>query len=59
MNEIIEKISTIVKKIKPNIIIYLLKKMFIQITKNFEASYSSTKSFRNPFIKNLYDGNFK
>ena len=55
MNEIIEKISTIVKKIKPNIIYLPFKEdVHTDHKKIFEASYSSTKSFRNPFIKKIY-----
>ena len=55
MSEIIEKISKIIKKIKPSII-YLpfMGDVHSDHKKIFEASYSCTKSFRNPFIKKIY-----
>ncbi len=55
MAEIIEKISKIVNKIKPNII-YLPFRDDIHTDhkKIFEASYSCTKSFRHSFIKKIY-----
>ena len=55
MNEIVEKISKILKKIRPNII-YLPFKSDVHSDHKiiFEASYSCTKSFRSPYIKKIY-----
>lgn len=55
MNEIIEKISKVINKVKPNII-YLpfMQDVHTDHKKIFEASYSCTKSFRYPFIKKIY-----
>ncbi len=55
MSELIGKISTIVKQIKPNII-YLPFKGDIHSDHRliFLASYSCTKSFRYPFVKKIY-----
>jgi len=55
MSYLIEKISNIINKIKPNII-YLPFKGDIHSDhrKIFEAAYSCTKSFRYPFIKKIY-----
>ena len=55
INEIIEKISKIINKIKPNIIYLPFKEdVHTDHKKIFEASYSCTKSFRSPFIKKIY-----
>ena len=55
MNEIIKKISKVINKVKPNIIYLPFKEdVHTDHKKVFEASYSSTKSFRNPFIKKIY-----
>lgn len=55
MAEIIEKISKIINKIKPNIIYLPFKEdIHTDHKKIFEASYSCTKSFRRSFIKKIY-----
>lgn len=55
MAEIIDKISKVIKKIRPNIIYLPFKDdVHTDHKKIFEASYSSTKSFRYPFIKKIY-----
>ena len=55
MNEIIEKISKVINKIKPNIIYLPFKEdVHTDHKKVFEASYSCTKSFRYAFIKKIY-----
>ena len=55
MNEIIEKISKVINKVKPNIIYLPFKEdVHTDHKKVFEASYSCTKSFRYPFIKKIY-----
>jgi LmbE family N-acetylglucosaminyl deacetylase len=55
MNEIIEKISKVINKIKPNIIYLPFKEdVHTDHKKIFEASYSCTKSFRYKFIKKIY-----
>ena len=52
ISKIIEKISKIFNKIKPNIIYLPFKEdIHTDHKKIFEASYSCTKSFRYPFIK--------
>ena len=55
MNEIIEKISKVIKKVRPNII-YLPFRQDVHSDhrKIFDASYSCTKSFRYDFIKKIY-----
>lgn len=55
INEIINKISSIINEVKPNII-YLPFKSDVHSDhrKIFEACYSCTKSFRYPFIKKIY-----
>lgn len=55
ISEIIQKISNIIKKIKPNII-YLpfSEDPHSDHKRIFEASYSCTKSFRYPFIEKIY-----
>ena len=55
LNDLIDKISLVIDKIKPNII-YLPFKDDVHTDHKiiFEASYSCTKSFRNPFIKKIY-----
>jgi N-acetylglucosamine malate deacetylase 1 len=55
INELINKISKIIKKIKPNII-YLPFKGDVHSDHRiiFLACYSCTKSFRYPFIKKIY-----
>ena len=55
MVEIIEKISKVINKVKPNIIYLPFKEdVHTDHKKIFEASYSCTKSFRYPFIKKIY-----
>ncbi|WP_440681199.1 PIG-L deacetylase family protein [Candidatus Pelagibacter sp. HIMB1623] len=55
ISEIIEKISKVINKIKPNIIYLPFKEdVHTDHKKIFEASYSCTKSFRYPFIKKIY-----
>ena len=55
MIEIIEKISKVINKVKPNIIYLPFKEdVHTDHKKIFEASYSCTKSFRYPFIKKIY-----
>ena len=55
MIEIIEKISKVISKVKPNIIYLPFKEdVHTDHKKIFEASYSCTKSFRYPFIKKIY-----
>ena len=55
MNEIIEMISKLIKKIQPNIIYLPFKDdVHTDHKKIFEASYSCTKSFRYPYIKKIY-----
>ena len=55
MSELIEKISKLINKIKPNIIYLPFKDdVHTDHKKIFEASYSCTKSFRYPFIKKIY-----
>jgi LmbE family N-acetylglucosaminyl deacetylase len=55
MSELIARISSVVKKVKPNII-YLPFKNDIHSDHKyiFDAAYSCTKSFRYPFIKKIY-----
>lgn len=52
MSELIEKVSNVIKSVKPNII-YLPFKSDVHSDhrKVFEAAYSCTKIFRYPFIK--------
>ena len=55
MTEIIQKISKIINKVRPNIIYLPFKEdVHTDHKKIFEASYSCTKSFRYPFIKKIY-----
>lgn len=55
MTEIIDKISKVIKAIKPNIIYLPFKEdVHTDHKKIFEGSYSCTKSFRYPFIKKIY-----
>jgi len=55
MTEIIEKISKVINKIKPDIIYLPFKEdVHTDHKKIFEASYSCTKPFRYPFIKKIY-----
>ena len=55
MAELIEKISKVVNKVRPNIIYLPFKEdAHSDHKKIFEASYSCTKSFRYPFIKKIY-----
>ncbi|WP_375724883.1 PIG-L family deacetylase [Arcobacter sp. KX21116] len=55
MSELINKISKIINKIKPNIIYLPFKEdVHSDHRKIFAASYSCTKSFRYPFIKKIY-----
>jgi len=55
MSELITKISSVVNKVKPNII-YLPFKGDVHSDHKyiFDAAYSCTKSFRYPFIKKIY-----
>ena len=55
MSELISKISDVINLIKPTVI-YLPFKSDVHSDhrKIFEASYSCTKSFRYPFITNIY-----
>lgn len=55
MSKLIEKISNIINKIKPNIIYLPFKgDVHSDHRKIFEASYSCTKAFRYPFVKKIY-----
>ena len=55
MSEIIEKISKVINKVRPNIIYLPFQEdVHTDHKKIFEASYSCTKSFRYPFIKKIY-----
>ncbi len=55
MVELVEKISKVINKVKPNIIYLPFKEdIHTDHKKIFEASYSCTKSFRFPFIKKIY-----
>ena len=55
MSKLIEKISKVINKVKPNIIYLPFKgDVHSDHRKIFEASYSCTKSFRYPFIKKIY-----
>ena len=55
ISEIIEKISKVINKVKPDIIYLPFKEdVHTDHKKVFEASYSCTKSFRYPFIKKIY-----
>ena len=55
INEIIKEISKVINKLRPNIIYLPFKEdIHTDHRKVFEASYSSTKSFRYPFIKKIY-----
>ena len=55
MSEIIEKISKVINKVRPNIIYLPFKEdVHTDHKKIFEASYSCTKTFRYPFIKKIY-----
>jgi len=55
MSEIINRISDIINKVKPNIIYIPFKNdVHSDHRKIFEATYSCTKSFRYPFIKKIY-----
>ncbi len=55
MTEIIQKISKIINRIKPNIIYLPFKEdIHTDHKKIFEAAYSCTKSFRYSFIKKIY-----
>jgi len=55
MSDLIGKIATIIKEVKPNII-YLPFKTDVHSDHRsiFNAAYSCTKSFRYPFIKKIY-----
>ena len=55
MSELITKISSVVNKVKPNII-YLPFKGDVHSDHKyiFDAAYSCTKSFRYPFVKKIY-----
>lgn len=55
MAEIIEKISKVINRVRPNIIYLPFKEdIHSDHKKIFEASYSCTKSFRYPFLKKIY-----
>ena len=55
MNELVAKISSVIDRIKPNII-YLPFKGDVHSDHKyiFDAAYSCTKVFRYPFIKKIY-----
>jgi N-acetylglucosamine malate deacetylase 1 len=55
MSELVKKISSIINKLKPNII-YLPFKGDVHSDHKyiFDAAYSCTKTFRYPFIKKIY-----
>ena len=55
MSDLISKISSIINKVKPNII-YLPFKSDVHSDHKyiFDAAYSCTKTFRYPFIKKIY-----
>ena len=55
MIDIIEKISNVINKVKPNIIYLPFKEdVHTDHKKIFEAGYACTKSFRYSFIKKIY-----
>lgn len=55
MSILIEKISTVINKVKPNIIYLPFRSDIHSDHKNvFNAAHSCTKSFRYPFIKKVY-----
>jgi LmbE family N-acetylglucosaminyl deacetylase len=55
MSQLITLISTVINKVKANIIYLPFKgDVHSDHRKIFEASYSCTKSFRYPFIKKIY-----
>ena len=55
ISELIEKISKVIKKVQPNIIYLPFKgDVHSDHRKIFEAAFSCTKTFRYPFIKNIY-----
>lgn len=55
MSEMIKKISLVIQKVKPNIIYLPFKNDVHSDHKHiFDAAYSCTKSFRNPFIRKIY-----
>ena len=55
ISKLIEKISKVINKVKPNIIYLPFKgDAHSDHRRIFEASYSCTKSFRYPFIKKIY-----
>lgn len=52
---LVNKISTVISKIKPNIIYLPFKNdVHTDHQKIFDAAYSCTKSFRYPYIKKIY-----
>ncbi|WP_229855122.1 PIG-L deacetylase family protein [Candidatus Sulfurimonas marisnigri] len=60
MSDLISRISKIINEVKPSVIYLPFKgDVHSDHRKIFEASYSCTKSFRYPFIKKIYDRNFK
>jgi LmbE family N-acetylglucosaminyl deacetylase len=55
MSELIIKISNVINELKPNIVYLPFKgDVHSDHRKIFKAAYSCTKSFRYPFIKNIY-----
>jgi LmbE family N-acetylglucosaminyl deacetylase len=55
MNDLINKISSVINRIKPNIIYLPFKDDVHSDHKHiFDAAYSCTKSFRYPFVKKVY-----
>lgn len=55
ISELIAKISKVIKDVKPNIIYLPFKgDVHSDHRKIFEAAFSCTKTFRYPFIKNIY-----
>jgi len=55
LHDIINKVSDVINKVKPNII-YLMSKNDVHSDHRvtFDAVYSCTKSFRYPFIERIY-----
>ena len=52
---LIEKISTVINKVKPNIVFLPFKgDVYSDHRRIFEAAYTCTKSFRYPFVQKIY-----
>jgi len=55
MGDLVDKISKVIKKIKPNILFLpFYADPHSDHRQIFEAAYACTKSFRNPFLKKIY-----